>query len=39
MNVIYNNINENNPNKERKTLIIFDDMIADVFSNRNLIQC
>ena len=29
MNVIYNNIKENNPNKERKTLIIFD-MIADV---------
>ena len=39
MNVIYNNIKENNPNKERKTLIIFDDMIAGVFSNRNLIQC
>ena len=36
---IYKNIEEYNPNKKRKILIIFDDMIADMLSNkkRNLI--
>ena len=29
-------IEEYNPNKKRKTLIIFDDMIADVLSTKKL---
>ena len=32
MDGIYRNI-EYNPNKKRKKLIVFDDMIADVLSN------
>ena len=32
----YKNIEECNPNKKRKILIVFDDMIADVLSNKNL---
>ena len=31
---IYKNIEDYNPNKKRKTLIIFDDMIADMLSNK-----
>ena len=31
---IYKNIEEYNPNKKRKILIIFDDMIADMHSNK-----
>ena len=27
---VYNNINDYNPNRERKILIVFDDMIADI---------
>ena len=36
MGDIYKNIEEYNPNKNRKTLIVFDDMIADMlrFSNK-----
>ena len=30
---IYKNIEEYNPNKKRKILIVFDDMIADILSN------
>ena len=30
------NIEEDNPNKERKLLVVFDDMIADTFSNKKL---
>ena len=33
---IYKNIEECNPNKKRKILIVFDDMIADMFSNKKL---
>ena len=33
MDNIYKNIKENNPNKKRKILIIFHDMIADMISN------
>ena len=33
MNDIYKNIEEYNPNKKIKTLIVFDDMIADMLSN------
>ena len=36
MNDIYKNIEECNPNKKRKKLIVFDDMIADMLSNRKL---
>ena len=30
------NINENNEDKERKILIVFDDMIADTINNKEL---
>ena len=33
MDDIYKNIEEYNPNKENKILIVFDDIIADVFNN------
>ena len=36
MDDIYGNIEEDNPNKERKVLIVFHDMIADMLSNKNL---
>ena len=36
MDDIYKNIKEYNPNKKRKTLIVFDDMIADMLSNKKL---
>ena len=37
MDYIYKNIEEYNPNKKRKILIAFDDIIADILI-RNLIQ-
>ena len=36
MDNIYKNIEEYNPNKKRKILIVFDDMIADMLSNEKL---
>ena len=36
MNDIYENNKEYNPNKKRKKSIVFDDMIADMFSNKKL---
>ena len=36
MNYIYKNIKEYNPNKKRKLLIVFDGMIADMFSNKKI---
>ena len=33
---IYKNIEEHNPNKKRKILIIFDDMNDDILSNKKL---
>ena len=36
MDDIYNNIEEYNRNKKCKTLIVFDDMIADMLSNKKL---
>ena len=36
MDDIYKNFEEYNPNKKRKTLIVFDDMIADMFSNKKI---
>ena len=35
---IYENIEQYNPNKERKILIVFDYMIADMFTNKKLQQ-
>ena len=37
MDDIYKNILEYNPNKKRKILIIFDDMIGDMLRNKKLI--
>ena len=34
MGNIYKNIEEYNPNKKRKTLIVFDDIIADMLSDK-----
>ena len=34
MDVIYKNTKEYNPNKKQKILIVFDDMIADMLSNK-----
>ena len=31
----YKNINDYNPDKENKVLIVFDDMIADTIHNKN----
>ena len=36
MNDIYKSVEEYNPNKEQKILIVFDDMIADMLSNKKL---
>ena len=36
MDDIYKNIEEYNPNKKRKILITFDDMIPDMLSNKKL---
>ena len=33
---IYQNIDDYNPNKKRKILIAFDDMIADMLSNKKV---
>ena len=35
MQVVYKNIEEYNPGKKRKVLIVFDVMIADMISNKN----
>ena len=34
--IFYKNIEEYYPTKKRKILIVFDDMIADMLSNKNL---
>ena len=34
MDDIYKNTKESNPNKKRKILVVFDDLIADVLSNK-----
>ena len=36
MQDVYKNIDQYNTNKERKILIVFDDMIADMFNNKKL---
>ena len=33
---IYKNIEDYNPNKKGKIFIVFEDMITDIFSNKNL---
>ena len=38
MDDVYRNIEDYNPNKKRKIIIVFDDINADMFSNKNLIQ-
>ena len=38
MDNIYKNIKEYNPNKKRKILIVFDGIIADMVTNKNLIR-
>ena len=38
MDDIYKNIEKYNPNRKRKILIIFDDMITDMLCNKNLNQ-
>ena len=34
MDDVYNNIVDYNPNKNRKILIVFDDMIANIMTNK-----
>ena len=34
MDDVYENINDNNPSRKRKILIVFDDMIADIMTNK-----
>ena len=34
MNNIYKNIEGSNPNKKRKILVVFDDVITDMLSNK-----
>ena len=34
MDDVYNNMNDYNSNRRRKILIVFDDMIADIMTNR-----
>ena len=36
MDDIYKNVEDYNPNKKRKILIVFDDIIADMLSNKKL---
>ena len=36
MHHVYKNIDNYNPNKENKILIVFDDMIADMINNKKL---
>ena len=38
MQHVYRNIEDYNPAKKRKVLIIFNDMIADMINNKKLIQ-
>ena len=34
MDDVYENIDDYNPNRQRKILIVFDDMIADIKTNK-----
>ena len=35
-NDVHKKIEENNPSKERRILIVFDDIIVDMLSNKNI---
>ena len=39
MHDVYENIDDYNPDKENKILIVFDDMIADIINNKKLNSC
>ena len=34
MDDVYENVDDYNPSRKRKTFIVFDDMIADIMSNK-----
>ena len=36
MDDVYENINEYNPSRGKKMLIVFDDMIVDILTNENI---
>ena len=36
MNDVYSNIDDYKPSRKRKNLIVFDDMIADIISNKKI---
>ena len=36
MDDVYENINNYKPNRDKKVLIVFDDMIADIMSNKKI---
>ena len=36
MDGVYENINDYNPTRKRKSLIVFDDMIVDIMTNKKL---
>ena len=36
MQYVYKNIEDYNPGKKRKVLIVFDDMIADMINNKKI---
>ena len=38
MDDVYENIDNYNPNRKRKVLIVFDDMIANIMTNKNFNQ-
>ena len=38
MDDVYNNINDNNSNRNKKILIVFDDMIADIMANKKIFK-
>ena len=38
MDDVYKNVEECNPNRKEKSLTVFDNMIADILSNRKLIK-
>ena len=37
MNDVYNNIDDYNPKRQRQILTVFDDMIADIMTNKKLL--
>ena len=39
MDDIHENIDDYNPNRKRKILIVFDDMIADIMTNKKKVSC